>query len=68
MAPRAMLDELLRVSAVDQVGNNFRVKTRVYIPKAFLDPTALERFGEVVRDFISTYEFNIDKHTREREA
>jgi hypothetical protein len=61
MAPRAMLDELLRVAAVDQVGNNFRVKTRVYMPKAFLDPTALQRFGEVVRDFISTYEFNIDK-------
>jgi hypothetical protein len=61
MAPRAMLDELLRVSAVDQVGTNFRVKTRVYLPKSFLDPTALERFGEVVRDFISTYEFNIDK-------
>ena len=61
MSPRAMLDELLRVSAVDQVGNNFKVKTRVYIPKAFLDPTALERFGEVVGDFISTYEFNIDK-------
>jgi Family of unknown function (DUF6502) len=61
MAPRAMLDELLRVGAVERLASgSFKVLARAYIPRDF-DPDALHRFGEVVRDFIHTYEFNMDK-------
>jgi len=62
MAPRAMIDELLRVGAVERLGTgSFKVLMRAYIPQSFLHPDALQRFGEVVRDFINTYEFNIGK-------
>ena len=61
MAPRAMLDELIRVGAIEQTSTGaFKVLVRVYIPRDF-HPDALQRFGEVVRDFINTYEFNMDK-------
>ena len=62
MAPRAMLDVLLRVNAVERLAiGTFKVLMRAYIPESFLHPDALQRFGEVVRDFINTYEFNIGK-------
>jgi hypothetical protein len=61
MAPRAMLDELIRVGAVEQTSTGaFKVLVRVYIPRDF-HPDALQRFGEVVRDFVNTYEYNMDK-------
>jgi hypothetical protein len=61
MAPRAMLDELIRVGVVEQGSTGaFKVLVRAYIPRDF-HPDALQRFGEVVRDFINTYEFNMDK-------
>lgn len=61
MAPRAMLDELIRVGAVEQASSGaFKVLVRVYIPRDF-HPDAMQRFGEVVRDFVNTYEFNMDK-------
>ena len=61
MAARAMLDELIRIGAVEQTAAGaFKVLVRVYIPREF-HPDALHRFGEVVRDFINTYEFNMDK-------
>ena len=61
MAARAMLDELLRVGAVERLANaSFKVLARAYIARDF-DPNALQRFGEVVRDFINTYEFNMDR-------
>jgi hypothetical protein len=61
MAPRAMLDELLRVGAVERLASgSFKVLARAYLTRDF-DPNALQRFGEVVRDFINTYEFNMDK-------
>jgi hypothetical protein len=61
MAPRAMLDELLHVGAVERLATGaFKVLMRVYIPESF-HPDALQRFGEVVRDFINTVEFNIGK-------
>jgi hypothetical protein len=61
MAPRAMLDELIRVGAVEQTSSGaYKVLVRMYIPRDF-HPDALHRFGEVVRDFISTYEYNMDK-------
>jgi hypothetical protein len=61
MAPRAMLDELIRVGVVQQTAlGTFKVLARAYIPRDF-HPDALERFGEVVHDFICTYEFNMYK-------
>jgi hypothetical protein len=61
MAPRAMLDELLRVGAVQHLASGaFKVLMRVYLPEQ-LRPDALQRFGEVVRDFVSTYEYNMTK-------
>jgi hypothetical protein len=61
MAPRAMLDELLHVGAVERLAaGSFKVLNRAYIPESF-HPDALQRFGDVVRDFINTVEFNIRK-------
>ncbi len=62
MAPRAMLDELLHVGAVERLATTgaFKVLMRVYIPESF-HPDALQRLGEVVRDFINTVEFNMGK-------
>ena len=61
MAPRAMLDELIRVGVVQQTASGaFKVLARAYIPRDF-HPDALERFGEVVHDFICTYELNMYK-------
>lgn len=61
MAPRAMLDELLRVRVVErQPGGLFRVLMRAYIPES-LHPDALERLGRVVCNFMNTYEFNMEK-------
>jgi hypothetical protein len=61
MAPRAMLDELMRVGAVERTSAGaFRVRMRAYIPESF-QAEALQRFGEVVRDFVNTYEYNMTK-------
>jgi hypothetical protein len=61
MAPRAMLDELLRVGVVErQPGGVFRVMTRAYIPEK-LHPDALDRLGRMVCNFINTYEVNMEK-------
>jgi hypothetical protein len=61
MAPRAMLDELMRLGTVIQTSSGaLRVLMRVYIPRDF-HPDALQRFGQVVRDFVNTYEYNMDK-------
>ncbi len=58
MPARAMLDELVRVSAVQEVDHDvFRVLTRSYIPSA-LEPESLERLGKVVRSFIETIDYN----------
>jgi len=61
MAPRAMLDELMRVGAVERLSSgSFKVLKRAYIPESF-QAEALQRFGEVVRDFVNTYEFNMGR-------
>jgi hypothetical protein len=61
MAPRAMLDEMMRVGLVQQTASGaFKVLARAYILRDF-HPDALERLGEVVHDFICTYEFNMYK-------
>ena len=63
MAPRAMLDELLRVGAVEALNSgSFKVLTRAYLPE-HLRPDALERFGTVVRDFLRTLEYNMQRQT-----
>jgi hypothetical protein len=60
MAPRAMLDELLRVRAVEMLpSGQFRALMRAYIPES-LHPDALERLGTVVNNFVATYEYNMD--------
>jgi hypothetical protein len=61
MAPQAMLDELLRIKAVEQVDKGwFKVLTRSYIPER-LHADALERLGNVVSNFVNTVEFNLEK-------
>jgi hypothetical protein len=61
MAPRAMLDELMRVNAVERLATgSFKVLMRIYIPER-LHPDALQRFGESLRDFIATLEYNMEK-------
>lgn len=60
MAPRAMLDELLRVNAAEMLASGqIRVLMRAYIPQS-LHPDALERLGTVVKNFVTTYEFNME--------
>jgi len=59
-SPREMLEELIRVGAVEKSSSGlYKVMMRTYIPER-LNPDALERFGEVVRNFIETYEYNIE--------
>jgi hypothetical protein len=61
MSARAMLDELMRIGLVEQTNVGlFKVLGRAYMPRDF-HPDALQRFGEVVRDFVNTYEYNMDK-------
>jgi hypothetical protein len=61
MAARAMLDELLRVGAVEKLSTGwYKVLTRAYVPES-LHPDALERLGTVVRNFVNTVEFNMEK-------
>lgn len=61
MAARAMLDELLRVSAVERAAAGaFKVLTRAYVPES-LHADALERLGGVISSFVATVEFNMEK-------
>lgn len=63
MAARAMLDELLRVHAVELLSSgHIRVLMRAYIPQS-LHPDALERLGTVVNNFVRTYEHNMEHNT-----
>jgi len=60
VSPLEMLEELIRVGAVEKSSSGlYKVLMRTYIPER-LNPDALERFGEVVRNFIETYEYNIE--------
>lgn len=64
MAARAMLDELLRVGAVERLQTGtFRVLMRAYIPEN-LHPDQLERLGEVLFNFINTVEHNMSRADR----
>jgi hypothetical protein len=63
MAPRAMLDELLRINAAEILqSGQIRVLMRAYIPQS-LHPDALERLGTVVNNFVTTYEFNMEHNS-----
>lgn len=62
MAPRAMLDELVRIRAVEMLSSgHIRVLMRAYIPQS-LHPDALERMGTVVHNFVSSYEYNMENN------
>ena len=60
-AAQAMVDELLRVRVVERTPNGlYKVLTRAYVPES-LHPDALERLGTVVRNFVNTVEYNMEK-------
>ena len=59
MAPRAMLDELLRIGvATETEAGWFKVVTRTYVPEG-IAPDSLERMARVISNFISTIDHNI---------
>lgn len=63
MAPRAILDELVRVRAVEMLSTgHIRVLVRAYIPQS-LHPDALERLGTVVHNFVTSYEYNMEHNS-----
>jgi hypothetical protein len=59
MAPRAMLDELIRIKAVQETESGwYKVLTRTYLPDAdALD--SLDRLAWVVKRFMGTFDNNI---------
>jgi hypothetical protein len=58
MAPRAMLDELLRTGLAEIDGDGrIRNTGRTYIPHQ-LDPAAIERLGKVLGRLADTLDFN----------
>lgn len=61
MSPRSMLDELMRVGAVVETEPGWlKVLRRVYEPQT-LALDNFERVGEVVRNFVDTVDFNLQK-------
>lgn len=61
MSPRSMLDELMRVGAVVETESGWlKVLRRVYEPQS-LAMDNFERVGEVVKNFIDTVDFNLQK-------
>lgn len=61
MSPRSMLDELMRVGAVVETEPGWlKVLRRVYEPQT-LAMDNFERVGEVVKNFVDTVDFNLQK-------
>ena len=61
MSSRSMLDELMRVGAVTETESGWlKVLRRVYLPQS-LARDNFERVGEVVKNFIDTVDFNLQK-------
>jgi len=60
MAPRQMLNELLRSGSVLEVDNRYKAVSRLYEPTA-LSPELIVRLGEVGHRFFSTAATNIEK-------
>jgi hypothetical protein len=58
MPARSMLDELLRIGVVkDLGGGRFKVLTRTYLPSVDA-PASLDRLGQSVGNFVETLDFN----------
>lgn len=65
MAPRAMLDELLRIGAVIETDAGwYKVLTRTYVPEG-IEPDSLERMARVIANFIATIDNNITEKSPE---
>lgn len=63
MSPRSMLDELMRVGAVVETEPGWlKVLRRVYEPQTLAQDN-FERVGEVVKNFVDTVDFNLQKET-----
>lgn len=63
MSPRSMLDELMRVGAVVETEPGWlKVLRRVYEPQT-LALDNFERVGEVVKNFVDTVDFNLQKES-----
>jgi len=60
MAPRQMLNELLRCGSVVEVENRYKAVSRLYEPTA-LSPELIVRLGEIGHRFFSTAATNIEK-------
>ncbi len=61
MSPRSMLDELIRVGAVVETEPGWlKVLRRVYLPPK-MDKDSYERVGDVVKNFVDTVDFNLQK-------
>lgn len=59
MAPRAMLDELMRIGVVKETEAGWhKVLTRTYVPEG-VAPDSLERMAKVISNFITTIDNNI---------
>lgn len=60
MAPRQMLNELLRSGSVVEVDKRYKAVSRLYEPSA-LSPELIVRLGEIGHRFFSTAAMNIEK-------
>jgi hypothetical protein len=61
MSPRSMLDELMRVGVVIETDPGWlKVLRRDYEPQS-LAQDSFERIGEVIKNFIDTVDFNLQK-------
>ena len=62
MAPRPMLNELLRSGSVVEVDNRYKAISRAHVGAA-LSPELIVRLGEIGHRFFSTAAMNIEKDT-----
>ncbi len=64
MPARAMLEEVLRVGAVEELpGPFYKVLSRSYIPLK-VDPSIMEFMGEALRDLAETLDYNLNPDTK----
>jgi Family of unknown function (DUF6502) len=64
IAPRVVLDELIRTGSVQDLGNGFyRALTRSYVPEQ-LSAESIRRFAQVVHNVIETLEVNLRRSVR----
>ena len=62
MAPRPMLNELIRSGSVVEVDNRYKAVSRTHVAAA-LSPELIVRLGEIGHRFFSTAAMNIEKDT-----